>query len=87
MSSIINTKVQTSVSFNSFPSNTIYSTQGLTSGSPVSLTLAATGPEPIGTVITGAIWAQYSYTITEAGVPQTVGPYYVQVSSLTLKSS
>lgn len=76
------------VSFTSPPANTILITQGLISGGQEGIYLPASGGNvSIGTVITGSIWARYNYTIQEAGVAHTAGPYYAQVAALNLKAS
>ncbi|MFI5412719.1 MAG: hypothetical protein ACHQX1_02415 [Candidatus Micrarchaeales archaeon] len=79
------------ISFNSMPANTVLFTngQGLASGGEALLVLPAnsvTSPIPVGTTISGTIWANYEYLVTEQGIQQTHAGY-IQIAALTLKAS
>ena len=74
-----------SISFNSFPANTLLSGSGLTSGAYQTYYLPATGPVNVGTAISGAIWVQYT-TMAYIGGQQQSESGYVQIASLNLKA-
>jgi len=76
----------TSVSFNSFPANMIYSTNAITSGQTLGIWLPVNGisgiPVPVGTTATGTIWAVY-YTSTGPGAVAQ----YTQIAAINIKAS
>ncbi len=75
------------ISFNAFPANTVLATQGLLSGSgEATLYLPVTGPENVGTPISGSIYVYYTYNIQSGGIPQ-LEKSYTEIGALNLKAS
>jgi hypothetical protein len=79
-----------SISFISYPANTILSNQGLQSGGIATVTLPVNGfitnQINIGQPLTGSIWAQYVYIYTAGGIQQT-GVSDAQIAAITIKAS
>ncbi len=71
------------LSFNSYPANTSYSTNGLVSGQTVNIRLQVNGvvaPVSVGTVATGSIWVEYTTSIDQT-------PHYLQIATINIKAS
>jgi len=76
------------ISFTGFPANTILSGSGglLNGEGQAYLYLPASGAVPVGTQISGTVYAQYSYLYYQQGIPSTrVG--YGEIGVLNLKAT
>ncbi|MGD0728923.1 MAG: hypothetical protein ABR981_02505 [Candidatus Micrarchaeaceae archaeon] len=72
-----------SISFNTYPANTSYSTTGIRTGQPVSVSLPVNGVTPpvkAGTAVTGVVWAEYEIIGSST-------PYYAQIATINIKAS